>query len=151
MGQLQPITILLVDDDEDDLFFAEKALNKSGLPNRTYSVRDGIELMDYLHQRGSFSPKTAPLPDLILLDLNMPKMNGKEALKEIRSHKKFVHIPVILFTTSGSEEDIVEAYKLGANSYIRKPGDFKGLIEVMNTVKTYWIELATLPGRHQTL
>lgn len=147
MGAIQPINILLVDDDEDDLYFAERALKKSELPNNTHVVHNGMELMDYLYHRGEFTPEASPRPDLILLDLNMPRMNGKEALKEIRQTKEFSHIPVILFTTSGAQQDIVASYKLGANSYIKKPGDFNSLVEVMATVKSYWMQHASLPPR----
>jgi CheY-like chemotaxis protein len=142
---LQPINILLVDDDEDDLYFAERALQKSRLPNHTYRVHDGLELLDYLHHRGGFTADNAPTPDLILLDLNMPKMNGKEALKEIRAHAKLAHLPVIIFTTSDAQQDIVASYKLGANSYIKKPGDFNGMVEAMHTLKSYWMQHASLP------
>lgn len=147
MSTTGPITILLVDDDEDDLFFAERALKKSNLPHHTYAVYNGLELLDYLYHRGKFTPETSPMPDLILLDLNMPKMNGKEALKAIRENKKLMHLPVILFTTSSAESDIIASYKLGANSYIKKPGDFDGLVEIMNAIKQYWVEYATLPPR----
>jgi CheY-like chemotaxis protein len=144
-SKVQPINILLVDDDEDDLFFAERALQKSRLPNNTYSVHDGLELLDYLHKRGKYAKADLPLPDLILLDLNMPKMNGKEALKAIRAQPKLAHLPVILFTTSGAEQDILASYRLGANSYIKKPGDFNGLVHVMDELKTYWMQHASLP------
>jgi CheY-like chemotaxis protein len=146
-GQRSPVNILLVDDDEDDLFFARRALAKSDLPNNTFTVHDGIELMDYLNQTGQYTPENAPAPDLILLDLNMPKMNGTEALRAIRKQLKFAHIPIILFTTSSAEQDIKASYKLGANSYIKKPGDFNKLVEVMGALKAYWIEHATLPPR----
>jgi CheY-like chemotaxis protein len=146
-----PITILLVDDDEDDLFFAERALKKSDLPHITHKVRDGIEMLDYLHRRGTYTEENAPLPDLILLDLNMPKMNGKEALKALREDTNLGHIPVILFTTSHAEQDILASYKLGANSYIRKPGDFDSLVEIMKALKAYWVQYATLPPRNWRL
>lgn len=148
MTNQAPINILLVDDDEDDLYFTHRALEKSNLPNNTYMVHDGIELMDYLNHQGKYTSETAPRPDLILLDLNMPKMNGTEALKELRSHKNLAHIPVILFTTSSAEQDINMSYKLGANSYIKKPGDFNKLVEIMTALKTYWIENASLPPKN---
>jgi DNA-binding response OmpR family regulator len=147
MKDVRPINILLVDDDEDDLFFTQRALQKSHLPNNTFTVHDGEELLDYLHRRGKFKDDVAPMPDLILLDLNMPKMNGKEALKAIRENKNLVHLPVILFTTSSAESDIIASYKLGANSYIKKPGDFDGLVEVMSSLKQYWMQYASLPPR----
>lgn len=148
MPSKPPINILLVDDDDDDLFFAKRALEKSNLPNNTYMVHDGIEMLDYLQHNGGFTHTNAPLPDIILLDLNMPKMNGTEALKKLRSHKDFAHIPVILFTTSSAEQDIKTSYRLGANSYIKKPGDFNKLVAVMHALKTYWIEHASLPPRN---
>lgn len=145
MASKRPINILIVDDDEDDIFFAKRALEKSKLPHIAYAVRDGTELMDYLHHRNGFRPETAPRPDLILLDLNMPKMNGKEALKAIRENAELALLPVILFTTSGADTDIMASYRLGANSYIKKPGDFNGLVEVMKRLKEYWFDHATLP------
>ncbi|HSH18695.1 MAG TPA: response regulator [Candidatus Saccharimonadales bacterium] len=147
MSKVQPINILLVDDDEDDLFFAQRALQKSKLPSNTYMVHDGIELLQYLNHEGPYTPETAPLPDLILLDLNMPKMNGKEALKAIRAHKKLAHLPVILFTTSSAVQDIMASYQLGANSYIKKPGDFQALVDIMDSLKAYWMQHATLPPK----
>lgn len=147
MTDVRPINILIVDDDEDDVFFAKRALDKSHLPHNAYSVRDGIELLDYLHQRAGFTEQSAPRPDLILLDLNMPKMNGKEVLKAIRENPELAHLPVILFTTSEAAADVMTSYRLGANSYIKKPGDFDGLVAVMKALKEYWIEHATLPRR----
>lgn len=141
------INILLVDDDEDDLYFAERALRKVGMPAHIFSVHDGAELLDYLHRRGQYDDSHYPLPDLILLDLNMPKMNGKEALRAIRGSAEFAHLPVIFFTTSQAEQDIAASYKLGVNSYITKPGDFEGLVEVMRVLKAYWVEHASLPPR----
>ncbi len=142
---MQPINILIADDDEDDIFFVVEALSKSRLANNVYCVRDGVELLDFLHKRGSYTEETAPTPDLILLDLNMPKKNGREALKEIKSDEQFEQIPVVILTTSDAEQDIVAAYKLGANSYINKPVDFDGLVDVMKVLQTYWVQFVKLP------
>ncbi|HSH55385.1 MAG TPA: response regulator [Candidatus Limnocylindrales bacterium] len=142
---VQPINILIADDDEDDLFFATKALKESRLQNNVFCVYDGVELMDFLHKRGSFTEATAPTPDLILLDLNMPKKNGREALKEIRADENLNQIPIVILTTSEAEQDIVASYKLGANSYIKKPVDFEGLVELMRVLKTYWVQFVKLP------
>jgi len=141
------LTILIVDDDEDDIFFAERALKRVGLEAIVQSVGDGVELMDYLHQKGKYKPEKAPRPDLILLDLNMPKKNGKEALAEIRADKALRHIPVILFTTSSAEQDILACYRLGANSYIRKPVTFDAMVETMEMLGRYWARFVSLPPR----
>ncbi len=142
---MEPINILIADDDEDDIFFAVEALNKSRLANKVYCVHDGVELMDFLHNRGKYEGEDIPVPDLILLDLNMPKMNGREALKELRSDERLEHIPVVILTTSSADQDILASYKLGANSYINKPVDFDGLVDIMKALKTYWVQFVKLP------
>ncbi len=145
MNDYRPLTILLVDDDEDDLLLAQRALDKSDLPHKAYSVHNGVELLEYLNRSGGYTEKTAPLPDLILLDLNMPKKNGIEALTEIRADAALRHIPIVLFTTSNSEQDILHCYQLGANSYIKKPVSFDALVEVMGSLKDYWVQYVILP------
>lgn len=147
MTKPMQLSILIVDDDEDDIFFATRALQRSDLPCTVKSVSNGVEMMDYLRREGDFRGDTAPLPDLILLDLNMPKKNGKEALAELRADSRLCHIPVVLFTTSSAEQDIVSCYRLGANSYIRKPVTFDQMVESMDTLKKYWAEHVTLPGK----
>lgn len=141
-----PVVILLADDDEEDRMLARDALEASRLSNEIYSVEDGEELMDYLHRRGKFSPPaSAPRPGLILLDLNMPKMDGREALREIKAHADFRHIPIVVLTTSKAEEDIYRSYDSGASSFISKPVTFAGLVELMKGLKHYWFEIVELP------
>lgn len=146
MVQTKPIVILMADDDEDDVLLTQKALQKGKLLNDLYSVRDGEELLDYLFRRGEYSDATqTPRPGLILLDLNMPRKDGREALKEIKSHAEFRDIPIVVFTTSKAEEDIYRSYQLGVNSFITKPVTFEKLIEVMQMLGKYWFEIVTLP------
>ncbi|WP_373695810.1 response regulator [Brunnivagina elsteri] len=125
---------------------AREALAESRLLSELYVVRDGEELLDYLYHRGKYAnPKSSPRPGLILLDLNMPKKDGREALKEIKNDPKLKQIPVIVLTTSKAEEDIYHTYDLGANSFIIKPMDFESLVEVMRTIGKYWFEIVELP------
>jgi CheY-like chemotaxis protein len=145
MEHTNPINILIADDDEDDLAFAVEALKESRLKNNVYCVKNGEDLLNFLNQKGEYDKKNAPTPDLILLDLNMPKMSGIEALKEIRESENFKLIPVIILTTSQAEQDIIDTYKLGANSYMIKPVDFPGLVEQMKILKTYWVQFVKLP------
>ena len=143
----QPIVILMADDDEDDILLTQKALQKGKLLNTLYSVQDGEELLDYLFQRGAYSdPATSPRPGLVLLDLNMPKKDGREALKEIKSNADLRDIPIVVFTTSKAEEDIYRSYQLGVNSFITKPVTFESMIEVMQALGKYWFEVVTLPA-----
>jgi len=144
----RPITILLADDDEEDRMLTADALAESRVVNDLRFVEDGEELLDYLYRRGKFSgPHAAPLPGLILLDLNMPKKDGREALREIKADPELRRIPVIVLTTSKAEEDIYRTYDLGANSFISKPVQFASLVDVMKQIKRYWIEIVELPGR----
>lgn len=145
-GRRTTVTILMADDDEDDCMLAREALAESRLANNLYLVRDGEELMDYLYQRGKYADlNLAPRPGLILLDLNMPKKDGREALREIKADPQLKHIPVVVLTTSKAEEDIYRSYELGANSYITKPVTFASLVEVMKTLGKYWFEIVELP------
>ena len=144
----RPITILLADDDEDDRKLAQEALAESRLANDLHTVEDGEELMDYLHRRGKFEKlRNEPLPGLILLDLNMPRKDGREALREIKADPSLRQIPVVVLTTSKAEEDIYRTYDLGANSFIIKPVMFESLVRVMRDLGTYWFEIVELPGR----
>ena len=144
----RPITILLADDDEEDRMLTADALAESRVVNDLRFVEDGEELLDYLYRRGKFSgPHAAPAPGLILLDLNMPKKDGREALREIKADPELRRIPVIVLTTSKAEEDIYRTYDLGANSFISKPVQFASLVDVMKQIKRYWIEIVELPGR----
>lgn len=142
----KPITILLADDDEDDRLLAEDALRESRLANELRFVEDGEELMDYLLRRGSYEdPKSSPRPGLILLDLNMPRKDGREALEEIKSHASLRSIPVVVLTTSKAEEDILKTYDLGVNSFVTKPVSFDSLVELMQFLGRYWFEIVELP------
>jgi CheY-like chemotaxis protein len=141
-----PITILLVDDDEEDLLMTQQALQESRLGNDLRTTHDGEELMDYLLRRGRYAdPSDSPLPGLILLDLNMPRKDGREALAEIKANPDLRTIPVIVLTTSKAEEDIFRTYDLGVSSFITKPVTFAGLVEAMRVLSEYWFEIVELP------
>ena len=145
-GRQTSFIILIADDDEDDCMLAQEALAESRLAKAARIVRDGEELMDYLYNRGQYTDKKlAPRPDLILLDLNMPRKDGREALREIKADSKLRSIPIIVLTTSKAEEDIYRSYDLGANSFIIKPMTFSSLVEVMRTIGKYWLETVELP------
>ena len=144
-----PIVILLADDDEEDRMMTCDALVESRLSNETYCVTDGEALMDYLRHEGKYAmPAVAPRPGLILLDLNMPKKDGREALREIKADPALRQIPIIILTTSKADEDIVRSYDSGASSFISKPVTFQGLVEVMKGLGRYWFEIVDLP-RHE--
>ena len=140
------ITILLADDDEDDRLMTRDALRDARLHNDLRFVIDGVDLLDYLHRRGRHAdPASSPRPGLILLDLNMPRMDGREALKKIKEDPDLRSIPVVILTTSKAEEDIVRTYDLGVNSFITKPVTFLGLVDVMKVFTRYWLEIVDLP------
>jgi CheY-like chemotaxis protein len=146
----KPIVILLADDDEEDRMLACDALAESRLSNDITCVTDGEDLMDYLHRRGKYGPPfEAPRPGLILLDLNMPKKDGREALREIKSDPELRQISVVVLTTSKAEEDIYSSYDSGASSFISKPVTFEGLVEVMKGLGRYWFEIVDLPRQHE--
>jgi len=146
----RPITILLADDDEEDRMLTFDALNESRVVNDLRFVEDGEELLDYLYRRGKYDADSAPRPGLILLDLNMPKKDGREALREIKADPDLRRIPIVVLTTSKAEEDIYRTYDLGANSFIAKPVKFESLVTLMKEIKRYWIEIVELPrnGEH---
>ncbi|MDX5437567.1 MAG: response regulator [Pontibacter sp.] len=140
------IVILIADDDEEDRMLVKDALEESRLKNSIHFVENGEELMDYLHHRGKFADKNEyPTPGLILLDLNMPKKDGREALKEIKADDRLKLIPVVVLTTSKAEEDILRTYDLGVSSFITKPVTFGSLVDVMRTLSKYWFEIVELP------
>ena len=145
---VRPITILLADDDADDRMLTKDALAESRLANDLRFVENGEELLDYLNRRGTHaSPEASPRPGLILLDLNMPRKDGREALREIKSDPNLRSIPIVVLTTSKAEEDICRTYDLGVNSFITKPVTFDGLVAVMKGLGRYWFEIVELPGR----
>jgi len=141
----KPITILMADDDPDDRKLTQDAFHEAKLGNPLHFVEDGVELLDYLHRRGKYvDPATSPRPGIILLDLNMPRKDGREALQELKADPRFRMIRVIIMTTSKAEEDIVRTYNLSAASYITKPITFEALVEVVRTLGKYWLEIVEL-------
>jgi CheY-like chemotaxis protein len=150
MTNKQGIVILMADDDDDDFLLTQKALKQSKLLNTLRRVKDGEELLEYLRHEDPYTDEIEyPRPGVILLDLNMPKMDGREALKEIKSDATLRDIPVVVFTTSKAEEDIYKSYQLGVNSFITKPVTFDGLIQVIQTLGKYWFEIVELPGQNE--
>lgn len=142
----KPTVILMAEDDPDDRMFSKDALEEANLPISLEVVEDGTELMDYLFNRGRYEdPHSCPLPGLILLDLNMPKKDGREALQEIKADPRLRHIPVIVLTTSRAEEDILKSYDLGVSGYITKPVTYQRLINIMRVIGEYWFEVVELP------
>ena len=140
------ISILLADDDPDDRKLTQEAFMENRLANDFHAVEDGEELMEYLYRRGQYeSLRGEPLPGLILLDLNMPRKDGREALKEIKADPDLRRIPIVVLTTSKAEEDIVRTYDLGVNSYVTKPVTFKSLVELIRILGCYWFEVVELP------
>lgn len=142
-----PITILICDDDEDDRMLTQQALEDAHISNDLRFVEDGEQLLDYLYQRGRYAGETgaAPRPGLILLDLNMPRMDGREALKAIKEDKALHDIPVVVLSTSSLDQDVARSYQLGVNSFITKPVTFPGLVAAMNVLGRYWLEIVELP------
>ncbi|GIV78781.1 MAG: response regulator [Litorilinea sp.] len=142
----KPIALLIAEDDPDDRLLTREALAESRLINDIYFVEDGQELLEFLFRRGRYADQDVPRPGLILLDLNMPRLDGREALREIKQDPCLRRIPVVVLTTSKAEEDIVSTYDLGVNSFIVKPVTFEALIEVMQTLSRYWFEIVELPN-----
>lgn len=142
----QPITILMADDDPDDRLMTQEAFAECRLKNPLRFVDDGEELMDYLRRRGPFADEKAyPMPGLVLLDLNMPRKDGREVLREIKADPGLRGIPVVILTTSKAEEDVVRSYRDGVNSFITKPVTFNALLEVVQTLGKYWLQVVDLP------
>jgi CheY-like chemotaxis protein len=141
----KPITILMADDDADDRLLTKEAFDASHLANDLKFVEDGVELLDYLYHRNKYSDADAsPRPSIILLDLNMPKKDGREVLAEIQKDPELRNIRVIVMTTSKAEEDIYRTYNLGAASYITKPVTFESLVDVVQALGRYWLEIVEL-------
>jgi CheY-like chemotaxis protein len=143
--------LLIAEDDPEDRMLCRDAFAESRLVNDLRFVGDGEELLDYLHRRGVYAPpEKAPRPGLILLDLNMPKKDGRDALLEIKQDPHLRQIPVVVLTTSQAEEDIFRSYDLGVSSFITKPVSFDGLVEVMRAMGRYWFDIVELPSQHET-
>jgi CheY-like chemotaxis protein len=141
-----PLTLLIAEDDPDDRIMTREAFEENFLLNQMHFVENGEELMSYLHKQGKYADKKKYCqPELILLDLNMPKKDGRETLKEIKAHPDFCRIPVIILTTSHAEEDIIRTYELGVNSFITKPVTFIQFVEVIKTLGKYWFDFVELP------
>jgi CheY-like chemotaxis protein len=144
---MKQITILMADDDHDDCLLTREALQEAQLSSELVSVGDGEELLQYLRREGRYEdPALSPRPGLILLDLNMPRKDGREALREIKADPQLRSIPVVVMTTSQAEQDILQSYGLGAASYITKPVRFEALVEVMRMLGRYWLEVVELPS-----
>ena len=146
MNNLKPITILMADDDPDDRQLTKEAFIEAKLANELRFVEDGVELLDYLNRRGKYvDPESSPRPGIILLDLNMPRKDGREALTEIKKDPRFKTLRIVILTTSNAEEDIAKSYSQSAASYITKPVTFDALVEVIRTFGKYWLEIVELP------
>ena len=147
----QPMTILMAEDDPDDRVLTREAMESAHVANDLRFVNDGQYLMDYLRREGDYAGQDvdAPMPGIILLDLNMPRMDGREALAEIKADPELKKIPVVVLTTSKAEEDIAKTYDLGVNSFITKPVTFTGLVEAMQAWSRYWFEIVDLPSGGQ--
>lgn len=144
------VTFLMADDDPDDQLLTLRALQEYRLMNGMSFVQDGEELMDYLYRRGRFSdPASSPRPGVILLDLNMPRKDGRQALQEIKADPNLRSIPVVVMTTSKAEEDILRSYDLGVNAYVTKPVTFHALVDVMRVLATFWFEIVRLPQGYE--
>lgn len=146
-NNMHPVKILLVEDNLQDIEIIRRAFAKGRIRSELIVVRDGEEALDYLHHRGKFQdPAIFPLPGMILLDLNLPKVGGMEVLQEIKQDAGLRSVPVIVLTVSQREEDIVHSYNLGVNTYIQKPVEFDRFMKVVNAIHEYWILTATLPS-----
>lgn len=137
------IEILLVEDDEGDIELTQEAFEQSKVALVMHAVRDGIEAMDYLHKRGNY--QRAETPDLILLDLNLPRKDGREVLMEMQADFHLKQIPVVVLTTSEADEDILKSYQVGANAYVTKPVGLEGLTKVVNLLEEFWFTIVKLP------
>ncbi len=145
MTKTKPITILMAEDNSTDVMLTKEALAHAKVLNSLHVVDDGIEALDFLHRRGKHAK--APRPDLILLDLNMPRKNGQEVLAEIKADDSLKHIPVVVLTTSKAEEDVLKAYGLFANCYVIKPVDFDVFAGVVRSIEQFWFSVVTLPRK----
>jgi two-component system, chemotaxis family, response regulator Rcp1 len=145
VSELKPIEILLVEDSPADVLIAREALGEAKLLNTIHVAEDGVEAMDFLCKRGKFA--SAPRPDLILLDLNLPRKSGREVLEEIKADKSLKSIPVVVLTTSSAEEDILRSYDLHANCYVVKPVEFDSFVKAVQSIQHFWFSIVTLPHK----
>jgi CheY-like chemotaxis protein len=142
-SQVKPIEILLVEDSPGDILIAREALSEAKLLNTIHIAEDGVEAMDFLYKRGKFA--SAPTPDLILLDLNLPRKNGREVLAEVKTDENLKKIPVVMLTTSSAEEDVLRSYNLHANCYVVKPVEFDSFVQAVKSIEHFWFSVVTLP------
>ncbi len=140
--ETRPVDILLVEDNPGDVRLTKEALKDAKVLNEIYVARDGVEAMQFVHREGSFAE--APMPDLILLDLNLPRKDGREVLAEIKKDPKLQHIPIVVLTTSKADEDIIKTYNLHANAYITKPVDLNRFVEIMHALEQFWFTIVRL-------
>lgn len=144
--QERAAVILMAEDDKGDQELTRRALAQGKIKNDLHIVEDGEEALDYLFRRGKYAdPATSPWPDLFLLDLNMPKKDGRQVLQQLKEHQRFDTLATVVLTTSKQEEDILRSYRLGVKSYITKPVDFKQFIEVIHALENYWFKIVVLP------
>ena len=141
----RPVDILLVEDNPGDVRLTKEALRDAKVLNEIYVARDGVEAMEFMYHKGSFAK--APVPDLILLDLNLPRKDGREVLAEIKKDPKLKHIPIVVLTTSKADEDIIKTYNLHANAYITKPVDLNRFVEIMHALEEFWFTIVKLPPK----
>ena len=144
---MQPIQILLVEDSPDDILLTEEALQDAKIANELHSVMDGEAAMDYLYRRGAYTERKRP--DVVILDLNLPKKDGREVLREIKEDESLRRIPVIVLSTSGAAEDILDAYDHYVNAYIQKPIDFDDFIRAVRSLEEFWLSIVRLPSRSE--
>lgn len=141
-----PVHILLAEDDDDDYLLTQQALKENQVTNTMHRVVDGVELLEFLRAQGQYADRRrGEQPALILLDLNMPRKDGREALREIKADPALRCVPVVVLTTSRAEEDVIRSYELGVNSFITKPVTFPGLVNAMKVLGDYWFEIVELP------
>lgn len=147
MEEMKPATILLVEDDPGDQKLITVSLKNQKIANEVHIVGSGEEAMEFLYLRGKYSDGVVPLPDLILLDLNMPGMGGKEFLRQMKKDEKMRTIPVVILTSSDSDEDIIDTYNLCASGYVKKPVKLEDFKRVLKSINEYWFVLCRLPPR----
>ena len=142
---VQPIEVLLVEDDPGDVVLITEAFEDNKVSNRLHVVSDGVEALQFLRRQGEYADK--PVPDLVLLDLNLPRKDGREVLAEVKDDQELRRIPVVVLTTSKAEEDVLRSYNLHANAYVTKPVDFERFIEVVRQIDEFFVSVVKLPGR----
>ena len=142
---LRPGTLLLVEDNTDDIELTLRALKRNGIHNPVVSLRDGVQALDYLRGSGEYEDRPIERPDVVLLDLKLPRVDGLEVLAQLKADHELKLLPVVVLTSSADERDVRRAYELGANSYVCKPGDFAGLLRLMGVLATYWLGTVQLP------